>query len=153
VPALHSITKPGPGTLADVKESFKAQVMAKKKAEILASKITSADLQAVAQQFDVKVDTFNNVNFNMSYLQDLGNEAGLIGKVTMLKEGETAGPIKGVNGVYVVKVIHRTEASISTDISSYRNQLTLTSRNSIDSRLMEAVKSTAKIKDNRYDFY
>jgi hypothetical protein len=67
----------------------------------------------VAQQYDQKIDTFNNVNFNMSYLQDLGNEAGLIGKVTSMKEGETAGPIKGINGVYVVQVIHRTEASIS----------------------------------------
>jgi peptidyl-prolyl cis-trans isomerase D len=153
VPALHSIIKPGNGSVADVKENFAAQVTAKKKVEILASKITTPDLNAVAQQFDVKVDTFNNVNFNMSYLQDLGNEAGLIGKVASLKEGETAGPIKGINGVYVVQVIHRTEASLSTDITSFRGQLTATSRAAIDSRLMEAVKSTAKIKDNRYNFY
>ncbi len=153
VPALRSIIKAGNGSIADVKENFATQVMAKKKAEILASKITTADLNAVAQQFDEKIDTFNNVNFNMSYLKDLGNEAGLIGKVTSLKEGETAGPIKGINGVYVVQVIHRTEASISTDITAYRGQLTGTARNAIDSRLMEAVRSTAKIKDNRYSFY
>ena len=89
----------------------------------------------------------------MSYLQDLGNEAGLIGKVTSMKEGETAGPIKGINGVYVVQVLHRTEASISTDINSFKMQLTGTARAAIDSRLMEAVKGTAKIKDNRYNFY
>ena len=153
VPALRSITKPGNGSIADVKENFAAQVIAKKRADILASKITTADLNAVAQQFGEKIDTFNNVNFNMSYLQDLGNEAGLIGKVTTLKEGETAGPIKGINGVYVVQVIHRTEASISTDITSFRSQLTGTARAGIDTRLMEAVKSTAKIKDNRYSFY
>jgi hypothetical protein len=153
VPALKSITKAGHGTLEDAKENFTPQVTAKNKAEILASKITSPDLNAVAQQFGVEIDTFNNVNFNMSYLQGLGNEAGLIGKVTSMKEGETAGPIKGLNGVYVVQVIHRTEASISTDISSFRGQLTMQSRGSIDSRLMEAVKSTAKIKDNRYNFY
>jgi len=153
VPALHSVTKPGNGSIADVKENFAAQVMAKKKAEIIAAKITSPDLNATAQQFDVKIDTFNNVNFNMSYLQDLGNEAGLIGKVATMKEGETAGPIKGINGVYVVQVIHRTEASISTDIVSFRSQLTGTARATIDTRLMEAVKSTAKIKDNRYSFY
>lgn len=153
VPGLKTIIKPGNGSIADVKDNFAAQVMAKKKTEILASKITSPDLQAVAQQFDVKVDTFNNVNFNMSYLQDLGNEAGLIGKVTSMKQGETAGPIKGVNGVYVVQVIHRTEASMSTDINTFKMQLTGTARAAIDSRLMEAVKGTAKIKDNRYNFY
>lgn len=153
VPALKSIIKPGSGSIEDVKDNFANQVAARKKAEILASKITSPDLNAVAQQFDVKIDTFNNANFNMSYLQGLGNEARLIGKVTSLKEGETAGPIEGVAGVYVVQVIHRTEASISTDINTFKMQLTGTARATIDSRLMEAVKSTAKIKDNRYNFY
>jgi peptidyl-prolyl cis-trans isomerase D len=153
VPALHSIIKEGNGTIADVKENFAAQVLAKKKADLLAAKITSADLGTVSAQFDEKIDTMNNINFNMSYLQDLGNEAGLIGKVTSMKEGETAGPIKGINGVYVVQVIHRTEASISTDITAFRGQLTGTARSAIDSRLIEAVKSTASIKDYRYNFY
>lgn len=153
VPALKSIIKPGVASLADVKENFAAQVTAEKKAELLAAKITSKDLASVAQQFSVEIDTFNNVNFNMSYLQGLGNESGLIGKVTSLKQGEVAGPIKGVSGVYMVQVIQRTEASLSTDITSYRNQLTMTSRGSMDSRLMEAIKSSAKIKDNRYNFF
>ena len=153
VPALRSITKAGKGTLADAKENFTPQVMARKKAEILAAKITTPDLNAVAQQFGVEIDTFRNANFNMSYLQGLGNEARLIGTVTGMKQGETKGPIQGINGVYVVQVIGRTEASLATDISSFRGQLTMQSRGSVDSRLMEAVKNTAKIKDNRYNFY
>ena len=110
-------------------------------------------LEAVADEFGVNVDTFNNVNFNMSYLQGLGNESAVIGTVTMLKEGEVAGPIIGVGGVFMVQVISRTEASISTDIASYRMQLTTTARGSVDSRLMESIKGTAKIKDNRYNFF
>jgi peptidyl-prolyl cis-trans isomerase D len=153
VPALRAIIKPGKATLEDVKANLEEQVKAYKRIEILASKVTSTDLNAVAQQFGVAVDTFNNVNFNMSYLQGLGSEAGLIGKVTMLKEGESAGPIKGTNAVYVVQVIHRTEASIATDIASYKTQLVASARGGIDSRLMEAIKSTAKIKDNRFRFY
>ena len=153
IPALKSIVKPGVSTLAEVKETFAPQVTTKKKGELLAAKITAKDLDAVAQQFDVKVDTFNNVNFNMSYLQGLGNEATLIGRVTSLNEGEVAGPIIGVTGVYMVQVLHRTEASISTDIASFRQQLSATSRGSIDSRLMEAIKSSAEIKDNRFKFF
>lgn len=120
---------------------------------MLAAKITSKDLNAVAQQFSVEIDTFNNVNFNMSYLQGLGNESTLIGRVTSLKEGEVAGPIVGVSGVYMVQVLHRTEASISTDIASFRQQLVTSSRGSVDSRLMEAIKSSAEIKDNRFKFF
>jgi hypothetical protein len=153
VPALKSIIKPGAATLQDVKDNFADDVKAKKKADILAAKITAKDLGAVAQQFGVEIDTFNNVNFNMSYLQGLGNESRVIGKVTSLREGEVAGPIIGITGVYMVQVIHRTEASISTDLAAYRNQLSMGARGSVDSRLMEAIKSTAKIKDNRYNFF
>ncbi|MBP7239167.1 MAG: peptidylprolyl isomerase [Saprospiraceae bacterium] len=153
VPALKSVVKPGVSTLAEVKETFAPQVTSKKKGELLAAKITSKDLNAVAQQFSVEIDTFNNVNFNMSYLQGLGNESTLIGRVTSLKEGEVAGPIVGVSGVYMVQVLHRTEASISTDIASFRQQLVTSSRGSVDSRLMEAIKSSAEIKDNRFKFF
>jgi peptidyl-prolyl cis-trans isomerase D len=153
VPALKSVIKPGVSALEEVKETFTEQVTVKKKGELLAAKITSKDLNAVARQFGVEIDTFNNVNFNMSYLQGLGNESTLIGKVTMLQEGEVAGPVIGVGGVYLAQVIQRTEASLSTDIASFRRQLSQTARNAIDSRLIEAIRSSAKVKDNRYNFF
>ena len=153
VPALKSVVKAGEASLAEVKELYTDKVIALKRGEILSSKMTGKSLEAVASEFGVEVDTFNNVNFNMSYLQGLGNESRLIGKVTSLKEGESAGPIVGISGVYMVKVIHRTEASVSTDIAAFRGQLANTTRSSIDSRLMEAVRNAAEIKDNRYKFY
>lgn len=153
VPAVKTVMKAGELALKDVKEAYKTQVLAKKKGELLAAKITSQDLNAVASQFGVAVDTFNNVNFNMSYLQGLGNENRVIGKVTSLTQGQVAGPIVGVSGVYLVKVIDRSEASLATDISSFRGQLTSTSRNGVDSRLIEAIKGSAEIEDFRYNFY
>ncbi|HUR31685.1 MAG TPA: peptidylprolyl isomerase [Saprospiraceae bacterium] len=153
IPALKSVIKSGISTLADVKENFADQVMNKKRAEMLAAKITSKDLDAIAAQFDVKVDTLDNVNFNMSYLPVLGNETTLIGRISVLPKGEVSGPIVGKNGVYVVEVISRTEASLSTDIAAFRGQVSNTARGSVDTRLMEAVKAAAKLKDNRYTFY
>ncbi len=153
VPAVRTIIKAGVLSLADVKVSFKNQVVAKKKGEMLAAQITSQDLNAVASKYGVEVDTFNNVNFNMSYLQGLGSENNLIGKVTSLTEGQVAGPIIGVSGVYVVKVLSRSIASLSTDIAAFRGQLTATSRNNVDSRLIEAIKGNAEIEDLRYNFY
>lgn len=153
VPAVKSAVKPGISTLAEVKENFADKVKNKKKAEILASKITTKDLNAIASQFGVEVDTLKNVNFNMSYLPVLGNEATLIGKITSMQNGETSDPIIGQNAVYVAEIISKTEASLSTDISAFRNQVSTAARGSVDSRLMEAVKGAAKLKDNRYSFY
>jgi peptidyl-prolyl cis-trans isomerase D len=153
IPALKSVIKPGVTTLAEVKENFTPHVTKLKKAEILASKITTKDVDAVAAQFGVPVDTFNNVNFNMNYLQNLGNETAVIGRVSVMQLNETSEPIIGDNGVFVVQLIHRTEASLSTDIASFRTQLSMAARGSVDSRLMETVKDKAKLKDNRYSFY
>lgn len=153
VPALRSILKPGAATLAEVKEFFGEEVKNKKKGEILAAKLAGKDLNTVAAEYSLPIDTFNNVNFNMSYLQGLGNEARLIGAVTRLDNGASAGPIVGVNGVYFVRVISKTEASISTDIAAYRRQLSGMSRTSVDSRLPEAMRAAATIKDHRFKFY
>lgn len=153
VPALRSVLKPGLATVAEAKEFFGDQVKNKKKGEILAAKLAGKDLDMVASEYGLAIDTFNNVNFNMSYLQGLGNEARLIGVVTKLDNGASAGPIVGVNGVYFVRVISKTEASISTDIASYRRQLSGMSRTSVDNRLPEAMRDAATIKDHRFKFY
>lgn len=153
VPALKSAVKPGISTLQEVKDNFTQQVRNKKKAKIIASKITSKDLNAIATQFGVEIDTLENINFNMSYLPELGNETTLIGRVTLMQTGEVTDPIIGKNAVYVAEVISRTEASLSTDISAFRQQVSMTARGSVDSRLMEAVKAEGKVKDNRYTFY
>jgi peptidyl-prolyl cis-trans isomerase D len=153
VPALRAVLKTGTATLDEVKEFFGDQVKNKKKGEVLAAKLAGKDINMVASEYGIAIDTFEKVNFNMSYLQGLGNEARLIGKVTQLQNGESAGPIVGLNGVYMVRVISRTEASISTDIASFRRQLSGVSRTSVDSRLLEAMRDAAKVKDNRFNFF
>ena len=153
VPALRAVLKPGTATLDEVKEFFGDQVKNKKKGEVLAAKLAGKDINMVANEYGIAIDTFEKVNFNMSYLQGMGNEARLIGKVTQLQNGESAGPIVGINGVYMVRVVSRTEASISTDIASFRRQLSGVSRTSVDSRLLEAMRDAAKVKDNRFNFF
>ena len=89
----------------------------------------------------------------MNYLVNLGNETALIGTATSLAQGETSDPIIGNEAVFVAQVIHRTEASLSSDIASFRQQVSMQARGSVDSRLMEAIKGEAEVADNRYTFY
>lgn len=153
VPGLKAIMKPGTYTLAEVKEKFKQKVLDKKQAELIASKITGTDLQAIADQFHVKIDTFKNVNFNMSYLDGIGGETALIGRVSIMKVGETSKPIAGQTGTFVVQVINMAEPNTSTDLGSFKSQSLMVARGSVDSRLMEVLKAKAKLNDNRYTFY
>ncbi len=153
VPALKSVIKPGISNLADVKENFTPQVMKRKKAEYIASQIQGKDVETVAAQYGMKVDTLNNVNFGMNYLQNYGNETALVGKLANLPQGQTSKPIIGNDAVFVAQILSKAEASLATDIAATRNQLSMQARGSVDTRLMEAVKESAKLKDNRYNFY
>jgi peptidyl-prolyl cis-trans isomerase D len=153
VPALKSIIKPGVSTLEDVKENFEDRVKTQKKAEQLVSRITSNDLNAIAAQFGVEVDTMRNVNFGMNFLPGLGNETKLIGRVSVMEVGEVSEPILGQNGVYVAELVNRSDAGSTADLSSFRNQISMSARGSVNSRLMEVIKAESKIKDNRYTFY
>lgn len=153
VPALKTIIKPGISTIADVKENFTDRVKNQKKVELLAAKITSKDLNAIASQFNVKVDTVKNINFGMNFLPGLGNETKLIGRVSVMEIGQVSEPVIGQNAVYVAELLSRSDVGTGSDLSSFKEQLTMSARGSVDSRLMEVVKSVSKIKDNRYTFY
>ena len=153
VPGLKLIMKPGILTLAEVKEEYKQKVLDKKQAEMIAAKITSTDLDAIANEFGVEVDTLNNINFNMSFLEGIGSEAAVIGKACTMQVNETSKPIVGKTGVFVVQVINRSEGAPSNELASYQQQSSMIARGSVDSRLMEAIKAKAKLKDNRYTFF
>jgi len=128
-------------------------VKTQKKAELLVAKITSKDLNAIAAQFGVEVDTMRNVNFGMNFLPGLGNETKLIGRVSVMEVGEVSEPIIGQSGVFVAELVNRTDAGSTADLSSFRNQISMSARGSVNSRLMEVVRAESKIKDNRYTFY
>src|SRR5690606_21446801 len=57
VAALRSIVKPGTSTLDEVKEYFKCQVMQRKKGEMLAAAMAGKDLQMVASEYGVVIDS------------------------------------------------------------------------------------------------
>lgn len=153
IPALKSVVKPGVSSIAEVKENFTPQVMRRKKAEVIAERLKGKDIESIAAQYGVRVDTLNNINFAMNYLPTYGNETKLIGKVTQMQQGQTSEPIAGNDGVFVAQVISKSEASLATDITATRNQLSVQARGSVDSRLLEAVKSNANLKDNRFKFF
>lgn len=153
VPGLKAVLKTGAYTLAEVKEKYKQKVLDKKQAEMIAAKITSTDLQAIADEYHVKIDTFKNANFNMSYLDGIGGETDLIGRVSVMKVGETSKPIAGKTGVYVIQVINQGTPEVATDLSSFKSQALMVARGSVDSRLMEVLKDKATLNDNRYTFY
>lgn len=153
IPALRSTTAPGVPSVDDIKNTIQLAVMNEKKGEMIKSQISGTDMSLIAQQFETEVDTAENVNFNMSYLQALGQEPEVLAHLDALEINEVAGPIAGNNGVYMVKLIDKSIASLPTDIANLRNQVASPVRSAADFQLIEAMKKAAKIEDNRFTYY
>jgi len=154
VVALSDIMKPGLPSVEDVRNDIEPAVANIKKGEMLSQALQGQSLTAAASAYGASVDTLNNVRFNTSFLQDVGNEPKLVGEAFKLSEGQSSAPIVGNTGVYMVSVLSKTAPQSATaNIPQLRQQYNATARTRVANQLMATLRENAKIKDNRAAFY
>jgi peptidyl-prolyl cis-trans isomerase D len=153
VVALEEIHEKGLATPASIMDMIEAPVKNKKRGEVLASRITGTDLDAVALEFGVAIDTIIGVHIGISQMKDIGDEPDVLGTVLGLDVGQKAGPIVGRNGVYLVEVIDKVEGTVPQNLTQLRRQLTFQQANSAEFEVISSLRNNADIKDNRYTFF
>ena len=80
----------------------------------------------------------------------VGNEPKLIGAAFAgLKDGETSVPVKGTNGVFVLRVDETTPAEETTDYSAEMEQIKNQNVSTVQSQFQTALMQSAKVIDNR----
>lgn len=124
-----------------------------KKAEIIKKKISGNTLPEIASNMNVEVNTANSVNRNSPVLPGVGNEPFVVGAAFGLKEGVVSEPLTGEKGVFVIKVLQKTNAPELDSYRSYAARQTATKRTGINTQIFSALKNTAEIEDNRAKFY
>lgn len=124
-----------------------------KKAEIIKSKISGNDLQAIAQSQGVQVNTANAVNRNSPTLPGVGSEPTVVGAAFAMEEGTVSKPLAGEKGVFVVKVLKKTEAPAPQSYRPYAAREASARRTTINTEVFSALKNSAEIEDNRARFY
>ncbi len=154
VATLRSLQPTGAPKVENIKEEIETQVYNLKKGEIIISRISGTDLNAIASSFETEVDTATNVNFNNSYLADVQkNEPMVVSAAFNLEAGQTSEAIVGNNGIYFVKLVNKTTKSSSPNIAQLRRQTSSATQVQVPRQLIQAMKKNAKIKDNRSKFY
>jgi peptidyl-prolyl cis-trans isomerase D len=153
VAGLEAIHEKGLATPESIMDQIEAPVKNKKRSEILISKISTTDLEALSQQFNVSIDSVENVNFGIQAMKNIGEEPEVLAAALKLEEGQVSKPIPGRNGVYVIQVISKIESTLPQNLAQLRRQATFQIANSAEFELMDALKKNAKIKDNRYTFF
>jgi len=153
VVGLRARQAAGLPAVANIKSQIEQQVINKKKAEMLAGKISGTDLPSIAQQFGTQVDTAQNVAFNATFVPSLGFEPKVIGKAYTMEQGSVSAPIEGKTGVFVVKVLSKPAAGQANNIPELRRTMSSPVQQQVPARLIQAMKKNADIEDNRSRFY
>lgn len=111
--ALDDIYSEGylPYTFPRGKEMLTRRIINDKKGDALVAqyKGKASDLNGYAKLMGAQVDTANVV-FAAASDPKLGNEPGLIGRMSAAKQGQLKGPWKGLNAVYVYQVVRQDKA-------------------------------------------
>ena len=77
----------------------------------------------------------------------------VLGKVCIMNEGDLSVPIKGENGVFIVRVDGVSDALPNKDYSEMKQQLSQNRSSRVNFAVFDALKSRVEIIDNRYKVY
>lgn len=151
---LQNIYPKGLRTVEEARNSVELPVINQKKGEKIIEQISSTDLNEVASQFEVSVDTISGLAQNAAMIQNLGSEPKVMQLAFNGSINETAGPIIGNSGVFLIQplLININDQAASNSIQQ-KNSSETKVRNEVNFRFMEALKKNADIEDNRYDYY
>ncbi|HOW24234.1 MAG TPA: SurA N-terminal domain-containing protein [Bacteroidales bacterium] len=149
----------GDATLEAVKTRIEPLVKREKKAEILIGRVQQAvnqskDISTIARQLNAKVDTLQNINFGSTNLPaGYGPEKDVIGRIFAMNQGQTEGPIKGTQGVYVVTVDAFDKPAVLSDYSQQKKTLFNAVKGRAGRDAYSALLEHSDLEDNRIKFY
>ena len=125
-----------------------------KKAEIIISEnkkyTTLEDLSASNNLEIINVSALNQFT---PVVSQAGFEPKLVGTAFGLEIGQTSNLIEGETGVYLVKLNSLNSLEEIDSYSAFENQLTSKLRTNLDFNIVQSLKKSADVVDNRSDYY
>jgi peptidyl-prolyl cis-trans isomerase D len=125
----------------------------KKKAQLILDKIKSTNLSEIAKNQGQTTKTASTVDRKNPTIPGIGEEPLVVGTAFGLERGGTSKPITGVAGVFVIKVIAIESAPDLQSYAANANTIATQAANQSISQLVEALKKSVEIEDNRAVFY
>ena len=123
------------------------------KGKKIAAQIKNNDLNQVANQFQVNIDTANQVLFETVFINNLGNEPKVLSYVFNGEINKNYGPIVGNTGVFVVNPTFVQKPLQKPDILMEKKTQTDKTRAEVGYRLINELSKNVKIEDNRRKFF
>ena len=116
---------------------------------------TPDDFERVAAQDSMKINETEYFSMN-GFVRGVGKDPAFIGTAFGLDKDEVSGPVKGLRGYYLLKLVDKqnfNESLFSLQKNNIMLDLLQKEQRSIYNTWYEQLKSKAKIEDYRYKFY
>jgi peptidyl-prolyl cis-trans isomerase D len=156
VPAVAGVSEKGTMSVEKARPLVEYKVRNEKKAENIVKKIgTASTLEAVAQATGQQVFNNDSISFGSTFIPNVGNEMKVLGaSFNKDYQSKISGPIKGEIGVFVIKV-NNISAAPNPNFDAKMQQQAIQQQMGamFGYRVMEIMKKSADIKDNRIKFF
>ncbi|MCS4237584.1 peptidyl-prolyl cis-trans isomerase D [Myroides gitamensis] len=149
IATLASTNNTGLLPIEEARKIVEPILMNEKKAQVIKQKMTAATVEEVSKQTNASIATVSEVSRQNPLIPNIGNEPLVVGTAFGTALNQNSKLIDGANGVYMVKT---TNVALAPDLDNYNNYKTRTEnavRMSASSKVLQALKEQAKIKDNR----
>jgi peptidylprolyl isomerase/peptidyl-prolyl cis-trans isomerase D len=140
-------------SIAEASTLVTPKVRNKKKAEKIMTSMTGDDLNTIATSQSVTVQNATAITMAAPTIPGAGAEPAVVGAAFAKATGESTSVIAGEKGVFKVRVTAVNNAPTLDNYTSYANKLNSAAIPTVNTKVYEALKNTAKIEDNRANFF
>lgn len=148
---LKNVDKSGLVTVSLARPYVEPILKNKKKAELIKAKMTGSSLEAIAKATGAKIQQASDITMENPVMAGVGQEPKVVGNAFALAANKVSAPIDGNTGVYVVKNTSTIKAPAMKNHAPYVAKLKAQAASDVN-RVIPALKSSAKIEDNRKQF-
>ncbi|AIM59681.1 peptidylprolyl isomerase [Cellulophaga lytica] len=138
-------------------EDASFMVLPKLRKEKKAAQIITANkgksIDAIAKDNNVSASTASALTMKSPTIPGAGREPFVVGSAFGLNQGDTSGLLEGETGVFMLTVTKKEEAPKLDNYSTYANMVQTTAMQRANSAVLNALKKSAEIEDNRAMFY
>jgi len=147
----------GIAPLKEVENDIRFTLLKDKKAELISADFNKNNtsgktLDDLSRDMGLEVKDATQINFRSYSVPGIGMEPALIAAASTAGEGVLSGPVKGINGVYMLTVNNITKPA-AEDLKLLQDRLSMTYQMRGSYEAYEALRKKAEIIDKRYKFY
>ncbi|MCD4683736.1 MAG: SurA N-terminal domain-containing protein [Bacteroidales bacterium] len=159
VAIITAIHEEGIPAMDEIRDAMEPLVSKELKGDIMIQRMNelsdgSSDLIQIAATLNSKVDTVDNVNFQLRNISGYGNEANVLAKVFAMEPNILSKPIKGNNAAFFVIVDEVTQPGENEDYKIYKRQLLSNFTAKVNNNsFTKTLEEKAGVVDNRYLYY